>query len=117
MAPTRKSAAEPSRRSERVQLSNAIKVSEQEVCELQPIVSRAQLICEQAKLKAGVTKKKRFRRPRQRVGCRLLNLPGEIRNSIYRFALVEPEKLDIKPDGPGEPSLLRTDVTYSPELT
>ncbi|KAF2168219.1 hypothetical protein M409DRAFT_53518 [Zasmidium cellare ATCC 36951] len=90
MAPTRKSAAEPSRRSERVQLSNAIKVSEQE-----------------AKLKAGVTKKKRFRRPRQRVGCRLLKLPGEIRNSIYRFSLVEPEKLDIKPDGPGEPSLLR----------
>ncbi|KAK4504855.1 hypothetical protein PRZ48_002818 [Zasmidium cellare] len=90
MAPTRKPTAEPSRRSERVKLADAIKVSEQE-----------------AKVKAGLIKKKRFRRPRQRAGCRLLKLPGEIRNRIYRFALVESGNLDINPNGPGEPALLR----------
>ncbi|PPJ51924.1 hypothetical protein CBER1_09369 [Cercospora berteroae] len=53
------------------------------------------------------TKPKRFRRPRQRKSCDLLNLPGEIRNKIYRYALIEAKPIEVMRKGPGEPSLLR----------
>ncbi|KAI5367999.1 hypothetical protein Slin15195_G031330 [Septoria linicola] len=53
-------------------------------------------------------KPKRFRRPRQRKKCGFLHkLPGEVRNRIYRYALVDTGDLEITSTGPGEPSLLR----------
>ena len=47
-----------------------------------------------------VTKPKRFRRKRQRK-------PGELRNRIYKYALLEHEEIGITSKGPGQPSLLR----------
>lgn len=53
-------------------------------------------------------KPKRSRRPRQRKSCHLLNLPGELRNHIYEMVVVEPDRVEITSEGPGEPPLLRT---------
>lgn len=38
--------------------------------------------------------------------CRLLALPGELRNHIYRYAVVESEKVTVKPHSPPPPALL-----------
>lgn len=54
------------------------------------------------------SKLKRFRRPRQRKGCHLLKLPGELRNRIYELVIVEKGRLKITAKGPGQPALLRT---------
>ncbi|KIW03598.1 uncharacterized protein PV09_05351 [Verruconis gallopava] len=40
--------------------------------------------------------------------CRLLRLPAEIRNMIWRFAVVSPEQLNIVGDSPQQPALART---------
>ncbi|KAK4963697.1 hypothetical protein LTR10_001328 [Elasticomyces elasticus] len=62
---------------------------------------------EASKTDTKIVKKKSFRRPRQRKNCHLFKIPGEIRNQIYEYALLEPKKIKIKPTGPGEPPLLR----------
>ena len=56
----------------------------------------------------AATRPKRFRRPRQRKRCHLLNLPGELRNRIYEFAVVQESELTITAKGPGQPALLST---------
>ncbi|KAK5136979.1 hypothetical protein LTR08_001486 [Meristemomyces frigidus] len=105
MAPTRKPKQEPVRRSSRVQLASTNKkaMAEKEanttaitaLAVLAPIAPKA------------IAKPKRFRRPRQKKSCRLLSLPGELRNSIYRYALVNANGVCITSSGPGEPALLR----------
>lgn len=39
--------------------------------------------------------------------CHLLELPGELRNRIYRFALVNEGVIIVTAAGPSEPALLR----------
>lgn len=85
MAKVKKEPQEPTRRSERVQVSKAITKSKQEVSTSD--VFRTQLLTEKAAAKIAKPKKKRC--PRQRKSCRLLNLPGELRNKIYSLAPIE----------------------------
>lgn len=56
---------------------------------------------------SGINKPKRFRRPRQRVSCKILKLPGELRNRIWRHAIVSANVVQMTTKGPGEPALLR----------
>ena len=46
--------------------------------------------------------------PSQADDCFLFNLPPELRNRIYRYAIVEDDELILTPRGPSEPTLLRT---------
>ncbi|KAK3680221.1 hypothetical protein LTR78_000599 [Recurvomyces mirabilis] len=89
MPSRRPSAEKPSRTSERLQLGKAAEASKQSAAP------------------QGVSKRKRFRRPRQRKSCHLFKLPAELRNIIYRHVLVSGEEIKLKPKGPGEPALLR----------
>ncbi|GIZ46507.1 hypothetical protein CKM354_000963300 [Cercospora kikuchii] len=92
MGNKRKAEAPPegSRRSERLQT-----------------VKRQKIADEETTSQATPAKPKCFRRPRQRKSCHLLNLPGEIRNTIYRYALIKTKPMKVTSKGPGEPSLLR----------
>lgn len=47
--------------------------------------------------------------------CHLLDLPGDLRNRIYRFVLVSGEEIEVESTGPGEPALLRTCKTTREE--
>ncbi|KAI7362801.1 hypothetical protein KC336_g21649, partial [Hortaea werneckii] len=99
MAPVRKTRNEPTRRSERLELAKAIEASKKKI-----------------KIKAPRTPiRKSFRRPKQHKTCRFLQLPGELRNQIYRYALVSDKAIEITPTGPGEPPLLSTCVTIRRE--
>ncbi|KAK3686675.1 hypothetical protein LTR37_019606 [Vermiconidia calcicola] len=89
MARTKREVQEPTRRSERLQGAKAATKAKEE-------------------MNAKVTKAKRFRRPRQRKTCRLLALPGELRNKIWRYTLVEPVKINVTTTGPGDPAVIRT---------
>ena len=40
--------------------------------------------------------------------CRILALPAELRNEIYRYAIIEDGQIEVTLEGPGEPELLRT---------
>lgn len=40
--------------------------------------------------------------------CHLLNLPGELRNRIYRYVILDDDEIEVTSKGPGEPALLRT---------
>ncbi|RMY76479.1 hypothetical protein D0863_01938 [Hortaea werneckii] len=101
MAPVRKTRKEPTRRSERLELSKAIEASKKNL---------------KIQIKAPVTPiRKSFRRPKQHKTCRFLQLPGELRNQIYRYALVSDKAIEITPTGPGEPPLLSTCVTIRRE--
>nr|OQO18065.1 hypothetical protein B0A51_14544 [Rachicladosporium sp. CCFEE 5018] len=89
MAPRKAPETQPTRRSGRIE---AAKVVQQAILD------------EQNRVK----KPKRFRRPQQRKGCRLLNqLPGEIRNMIWHYAVVQ-GTITVTSSGPGEPALLKT---------
>lgn len=44
--------------------------------------------------------------PAEEKKCHLLQLPGELRNRIYRYALVTDDDIDVTSTGPGEPALL-----------
>lgn len=63
---------------------------------------------DQCQAAAQPIKPKSFRRPRQRKGCHLLNLPGELRNQIFDFAVVEPSAIRVTSKGLDQPALLKT---------
>ncbi|OQO14523.1 hypothetical protein B0A48_01401 [Cryoendolithus antarcticus] len=89
MAPRKAPETQPTRRSGRIE---AAKVIQQAILDDQ---------------RSKVTKPKRFRRPQQRKRCLLLNkLPGEIRNMIWHYAVVQ-NPITVTSSGPGEPGLLR----------
>jgi hypothetical protein len=40
--------------------------------------------------------------------CHLFAIPAELRNRIYRYAMIQDGDLTVTPRGPSEPALLRT---------